>query len=234
MPPRRKRPSAFADFKRRWRDGERALRPTGAVLLGLAVMAIIACESGKWWREPRVARTTLVPDDAGWVWTDRGVTSAEGGIVFTVSTIRMPPSVNERSLPRPAWATSFERPGSAHHGRVLFPDNLNFEQRNFHANRPAPGQLSQTHSYFRIPWLPIIVALGALPTYRLLATARSSRFAAAGACPACGYDLRESPTRCPECGRSVEGHGTPLAPSQAPPAPPTPGAWRKTRKMDWV
>ena len=234
MPPPRKRPSAFADFNRRWRDGERALRPTGVVLLALAAIAIAACESGKWWREPRVSRTTLVPDDAGWVWTDRGVTSADGGIVFTVSKVRMTPSVNERSFPGPAWTTSLERPGSAHHGRVLFPDNLNFERRNYHVTRPAAGLLSQTHSYFRIPWLPIIVALGALPTYRLLATARSSRLAAAGACPACGYDLRESPTRCPECGTEVEVDGKTLAPSQAPAPPPTPGAWRKAREMDWV
>jgi hypothetical protein len=51
-------------------------------------------------------------------------------------------------------------------------------------------------------WLPIAVAgvafgLKAVGARRRWAEAKK---AAAGLCPRCGYDLRASPERCPECG----------------------------------
>jgi hypothetical protein len=45
-------------------------------------------------------------------------------------------------------------------------------------------------------WLPT-AALGLLPAWRL---ARRGRRRLPGACQSCGYDLRASPGRCPECG----------------------------------
>ena len=43
-------------------------------------------------------------------------------------------------------------------------------------------------------------------TSMLLRRHRARRRAAAGLCPACGYDVRSSPERCPECGA---GHACP-------------------------
>jgi hypothetical protein len=55
-------------------------------------------------------------------------------------------------------------------------------------------------------WLLAALA-GALPAGRFLSRRRRRRAAraAAGLCPGCGYDLRATPQRCPECGESPDG-----------------------------
>jgi hypothetical protein len=61
-----------------------------------------------------------------------------------------------------------------------------------------------------IPYWLLLLVTGAYPLYRLLdlpSQRRRKRFAA-GECLACGYDLRHTPDRCPECG---------LIPATAPP-----------------
>jgi len=61
-----------------------------------------------------------------------------------------------------------------------------------------------------LPYWTIALAFAALPAAqvrRLLRALRARRRRAEGRCPACGYDLRASPDRCPECGtfRPVAG-----------------------------
>ena len=59
-----------------------------------------------------------------------------------------------------------------------------------------------------VPFWALLVVLGALPAARWGAAAirrRKRARAAAGLCLNCGYDLRATPGRCPECGSAAEG-----------------------------
>jgi hypothetical protein len=51
-------------------------------------------------------------------------------------------------------------------------------------------------------WL-FVLATAALPAWWLARTLRQKPVV--GCCPACGYDLRATPDRCPECGHTPAG-----------------------------
>jgi len=63
-----------------------------------------------------------------------------------------------------------------------------------------------------VPWYAVILATAALPLLRLRRVWIRRRGAAAGRCVSCGYDLRATPDRCPECGTSTAGAALSAAP----------------------
>jgi hypothetical protein len=61
-----------------------------------------------------------------------------------------------------------------------------------------------------IPHWAMVLTFGILPTAMLFRAARRRHRIRRGLCPVCGYDLRASPTRCPECG-TIDARGRPPA-----------------------
>lgn len=57
--------------------------------------------------------------------------------------------------------------------------------------------------FIAVPYWALFVSTAALPAGRVLLWRRARRRAHAGYCRACGYDLRASGERCPECGTAI-------------------------------
>jgi hypothetical protein len=78
----------------------------------------------------------------------------------------------------------------------------------------SPGTyMTSVVGSFRVRLAWIVLVTGILPAVWLKKNRRRAarRRAARGLCPACGYDLRATPSRCPECGATTEPpHNPPL------------------------
>jgi hypothetical protein len=59
-----------------------------------------------------------------------------------------------------------------------------------------------------VPAWSVVMLLAIPPAVRLVRFVRSRRRNATGLCPSCGYDLRATPDRCPECGTPATVHSS--------------------------
>jgi hypothetical protein len=109
-----------------------------------------------------------------------------------------PVSVSYRRDERPAYPLP-NRPGRLWSGL------------GFHLGRETvgtpPGMLgryAELRYSIVAPYSALCLSWAALPAVRLTRTVVRRRRSRVGVCPACGYDLRATPGRCPECGRVAE------------------------------
>jgi len=92
-------------------------------------------------------------------------------------------------------------PGFRHMRHTAFSTEQSFGPPNRRWG-PVRAWTDLRYNYVGVRYWPILVASAALPTFRLIARARvrRSRLRDHGLCSSCGYDLRATPDRCPECG----------------------------------
>ena len=73
----------------------------------------------------------------------------------------------------------------------------------FHATYPLAGS---TFDIYVIPWWHVVLLTALFPALMIrggVRRRRKERRASLGLCFACGYDLRATPGRCPECGAGL-------------------------------
>jgi hypothetical protein len=174
----------------------------GFTLAGFLV-CLFASQAPKWWKEISFSRSTLVRARHEWVWQHTTVCSAEGAIFVTTQTTHYAGGLPGGLVVR-SWHGELNSPGYATGGKpVPFPNNLWVESSAWGSGRWYNIMLvGQSGSSLRLPWWPFIALFGAWPAARVFRWARARRLVNAGACPGCGYDLRCTPNRCPECGRA--------------------------------
>jgi hypothetical protein len=105
-----------------------------------------------------------------------------------------PISAKFNPLPPPNWLL---------HERLRF-EFLGFGCYYLPEARPTSRPSVSTESYLNlfVPHWAVAMLLGALPLRWAFLWRRSRRYPPR-CCPNCGYDLRATPDRCPECGTAV-------------------------------
>lgn len=112
---------------------------------------------------------------------------------------QMPPtftSMEPSALLLEAWDPMAQNPTSSGH----------FNLYGFNAGRGLLESRDLTRGQYlfaSIPWWPLIIVFSVLPSVRISRWIPRRNRARLGHCRNCGYDLRESPKRCPECGTEV-------------------------------
>ena len=102
---------------------------------------------------------------------------------------------------------NYGRLGRGHVGWDKLPVESFANRLGFHTftGGMSASFMDEHHHGIAVPaWLPV-AAFSILPLIFVMGVVRRRRRRGAGRCAGCGYDLRASPDRCPECGAVNQG-----------------------------
>jgi hypothetical protein len=187
----------------RSREGSYMKRRLFTLLSALSLLLFVAVVV-LWVRSYRLTDSLAWPGDDGW----RSVGSASGYMVLQLNSEDAPPRTANDGWPRyqrmgaytaPHYAVAYGpvRPGDAFVDWELG-DAGWYTVRNVNGVRSVTG-VAPFWCIALATALPPLSWLGV----RLRSHVRQRRERRPGLCPSCGYDLRATPDRCPECGRAA-------------------------------
>jgi hypothetical protein len=177
------------------------LHATTAMSLLLFVVTMILWARSYWmtdhlWLSPRRGVHYDVSSRPGLILISRSALTGRTSDIYSDSLDRGPGwSFESSALPKTP-VSPFTPEGSHPAWQWLGFDHLAYAQS---------GRSYGSRTFRRIIFPTWSVALvSALPSIPLLVRiVRRKKWGSAGRCPACGYDLRATPDRCPECGTTA-------------------------------
>ena len=195
---------------------------TRRLLNFLTALSLLLCvASGVAWgwsfrRSDRFDWRWVENGDSRTAWGDVHLTSAAGGLAFSTRRSStwgagVTPTVRRDPL---GWSWRTYRPPT-YPRRVDGPRfaveawGFAWDRRKSRKTRDWFGEGERTEEYASwlviVPHAALALPLAALPLGRGVVVWRSRRRrrAAGVVCSACGYDLRATPGRCPECGKAA-------------------------------
>lgn len=116
------------------------------------------------------------------------------------------------------------------HDLLFDPSNVKWHHMGFQFGSAPIGSWGWKFSAWIVPYWALIIPLAILPLIRLRRFLILRRRIKRGQCLACGYDLRHSEGRCPECGAAIGAEKRPGAPQDIA----SPGSARLAGIIPWV
>jgi hypothetical protein len=176
-------------------------------LLGVAIVVLWV---RGFWRGSRLHLSFGGATPAGVSYTRWTVEAESGRVVVQRETLAGTASALEERTQR--WRARLERPIRLESGPPIIPQGRTmtyvleslWDFASGTAAAPVPPAGRMVASYVLFPhWLPL-VPVGAPAACWAWRRWTSRRWRRRGACRRCGYDLRATPGRCPECGAPHE------------------------------
>ena len=142
-----------------------------------------------------------------------GVNSFNGRLLVYYGSARMNLAADEASQAfGPVWSY-WKRPAS-----IVRPEYEGFLWKlgfRYEGVSLMPGQVGRGFRLYFPYWL-LVLLLAAIVVWSLLRVLRSRRRLLKNLCYRCGYDLRASKDRCPECGSPIPAPATPFVMTRQP------------------